>query len=92
MRSGTGPAFLDYLDEFFGDVEAPVIGPAVLEPLGQLGRGVVIQDVHVQLALVRQAGEREIAAAHIADAGVVKIVAETKGRAWRAASGGERAW
>jgi hypothetical protein len=35
----------------------------ILEPLGQLSGGIVVEDVHVQLALVRQAREGEIAAA-----------------------------
>ena len=75
---GPGPAFFDDLDEFFGDVDAPVIAPAVLEPLGQLSGGVVVEDVHVQLALMRQAGEGEVAAAQVADAGVVKVVPEAE--------------
>jgi hypothetical protein len=44
---GSGPALFDHLNKFLGDIEAPVVGPAVLEPLGQLGSGVVIENVHV---------------------------------------------
>jgi hypothetical protein len=38
----------------------------------------VVEDVHVQLALVRQAREGKIAAAQIADAGVVEVVPEAE--------------
>ena len=55
------PTFVDHLDEFLGDVHAPLIAPAVLEPLFELQGGVVVEDVHIELALVGQAGEREVA-------------------------------
>ncbi len=62
-RLFTRPAFLDDLDQFIGDVDAPAVAPAILEPLGELLRGVVIEHIDVQFALLGQAGKREVAAA-----------------------------
>ena len=55
------PTFVDHLDELLGDVHAPLVAPAVLEPLLEFQGGVVVEDVHIELALVGQAGEREVA-------------------------------
>jgi len=38
----------------------------------------VVEDVHIELALMREPGEREVAAAEIADDGVDRIGAEKK--------------
>ena len=70
------PTLVDDLDQFFGDVDAQPVVPAVLEPLGQLVAGVVVQHVDVEFALLGQAGEGEVAAAQVADLGVDRVLAE----------------
>lgn len=47
------PTLFDDLNEFFGDVQAPVVIPAAFEPTGQLLRGVMVEHVHIQFALLR---------------------------------------
>jgi hypothetical protein len=42
-----GPALLDDLQQFLRDVDAPPVVPAILEPLGELLAGVLIDDVDV---------------------------------------------
>ena len=58
----TRPALFDDLDQLGGDVDAPAIVPAVFEPLGEFLRRIVIQDVDVELSLMREARERQVAA------------------------------
>ena len=70
------PAFLDDLDQLVGDVDAPAVVPAVLEPVGKLCRGVVIEHIDVQLALLGQPGESEVAAAQKAGDRVDRIWSE----------------
>ena len=67
------PAFVDDLGQFLRDIEAPAIVPAVVEPRLQLLAGVVVEDIDVQLALARQPGEGEVAAAHKAGDGIIGI-------------------
>ena len=42
---GTRPTFLDDLNQFLRDVQTPTVGPTIIKPLGELGRGVVIKDI-----------------------------------------------
>src|SRR5690606_30760226 len=46
-RFRASPALLDYLHEVVGDVNAPPVGPALLEPVGELSTGIVVDDVDV---------------------------------------------
>ena len=46
------PAFFDYLNQLFGDINTPAIPPAVLEPCCELGCGVMVEDVDVLLTLI----------------------------------------
>jgi hypothetical protein len=48
-------------------VDTASVSPSVFEPRRQLVAGVVIGDIDVQFALLRQSGEREITAAEEAD-------------------------
>ena len=66
-RLFTGPAFLDHLHEIGGDVDAPAVFPSVLEPPRKLLARVDVQHVDVQLALLGEPGQSEIAAAQITD-------------------------
>jgi len=75
---GPGPAFVNDLDEFPGDVHAPSVGPAIVEPLLKFPGGVLIEDVHVEFTLIGQAGEGEVAGAEKASDGVVGIGAEAE--------------
>ena len=50
--------------------------PPILEPLLELHRGVLVEHVHVQLALCRQTGEGQVAASQVTDDGVDGIVAK----------------
>src|SRR3989304_7395268 len=63
------PAFLDDLRKLIGDIHAPAIVPAVLEPGGELLTSILIHHVHVKFALLAPAGERQIAAAEVSDRG-----------------------
>src|SRR6185369_4422051 len=71
-----GPALVDGLQELLGDVEAEAVVPALLEPAGELGARVVIQHVYVELPLLDEAGEGEIAASYEADRGTDGVGAE----------------
>lgn len=72
----TSPAFFDDLCKFRGNVDAPAIFPAVLEPLGQLVASVVIEHVNIQLTLAGQTSEGQIAAAKVANSGIDGIWSE----------------
>ena len=67
------PTRVDDLRQFVRDVHAPAVGPACLEPAGQLPTGVVVQHVDVEFALPRQAGLGQVAAAQIADGRVDRV-------------------
>src|ERR1700674_1999746 len=56
------PTVIDDLDQFIRDVEAPLIAPAILEPLLQLVAGVLIEDIDIQFSLLRKTGEGQVAA------------------------------
>ena len=70
------PAFLDNIDQFFGDIHTPTVSPSIFEPLCQLLAGVVIQYVHVQLALLGKSRERQIATSQVTDGWVDGIGTE----------------
>ena len=72
------PTFVNHLDEFLGDVHAPFVAPAVLEPLFELGGGVVVENVHVKFALVGQTCEREIAGAKKSGDRIIGVGAVTE--------------
>ncbi len=72
------PTGVDDLDKFFGDVDAEAVVPAVLKPLGELVAGIVVEHVDVEFALLRQAGERQVAAAQVADGWVQRVGAEVQ--------------
>ena len=55
------------LYQFLRDVDAESVGPAVLEPLGELVARIVVENVDVEFSLLGQAGERQIAAAEVSD-------------------------
>lgn len=67
------PAAINDLSEFVRDVDAPDVSPAILKPDLELVACIVIEHVYVQLALLRQAGESQIAASDKADAGVIGV-------------------
>ena len=75
---GTRPTFIDDLNEFLRNIDAPPVIPTILEPLGELGGGIVIEDIHVQFALVGEAGQREIAGAEKSRYRIIRVGAETK--------------
>jgi hypothetical protein len=72
------PAFVNDLDEFLGDVHAPAVVPAVVEPLFEFLRGVVVEHVHVEFALLGEAGEGEVAGAEEGGDGVVGVGAKAE--------------
>lgn len=69
------PALVYDVRELLRDVHAPAVIPAILEPLGQLAGGVVVENIHVQLALVSEAGRGEIGASNETDRWQVRVVA-----------------
>ena len=50
-RNHTRPTLLDDLDQLFGDIDAPLVIPPILEPFGQLECGIMVHHIDVQLAL-----------------------------------------
>src|SRR5262249_17761228 len=73
QRLLAGPALLDDLQEFRRDVETPAIVPAVLKPPCELGARVLFDDVDVELALLCESRECQVAAAEKADRGGNRI-------------------
>ena len=67
------PTLLDDLQQFFRDIDAPAVQPAILEPARKFLAGVLIEDIDVQFTLFVKAGERQVAAAQKADDGAVGI-------------------
>ncbi len=67
------PAIVDDLGKFFRDVDAPNIVPLILEPFLQFVAGVVVEYIDVQLTLLTQSCESEVAAAHESDGGIIWI-------------------
>ena len=57
----TGPAFLNDLNQLFGDVDTPAVVPAALEPGRQLHSSIFLDHIHVQLTLIAEAGAGQIA-------------------------------
>ena len=58
IRRGTfrsRPTFVNHLNEFLGDVNAPAVFPAILEPVRQFLRRVMVEHVYVKFALIGQA-------------------------------------
>ena len=72
-RFRSRPTGLDDVREFLGDVNAPTVAPAVLKPPSQFRAGVVVEHVHVQFALVRQARQGQVAAAEEPDCRIHRI-------------------
>lgn len=75
---GPSPAFVDDLDEFLGDVDAPLVVPAVVEPLFQFLRGIMVEDIHIEFALFGKTGEREVAGAEKAGDRIIRVSAEAQ--------------
>ena len=69
------PTGVDDGGQFLGDVDTPALMPAVLEPVGQFGAGIMVQDIDVQLPLAGEPGHGEVAAADEAGHGVVGVPA-----------------
>ena len=57
-----GPAFVDDVRKFIGDVDTPAVAPAILEPIHQLVAGVVLKYIDIQLALPGESGNGKVAA------------------------------
>ena len=47
-----GPAFVDDGRQLLGDIDAPAVVPAVIEPRGQLVACIVLQHINVEFALL----------------------------------------
>ena len=60
------PTIVNDIDKLGRDVVAEVIRPTVLEPAGELLAGIVVEHIDIQLALLREARQRQVAAAEIA--------------------------
>ena len=75
-QGGPRPTGVDDGHQFLGDIEAESVVPPLLEPPGELGAGIVIQDIDVEFALPGEAGQGQVTAAEIADCGIEGIVAK----------------
>ena len=62
-QSLASPAFLNDLNQFLGDVEAEAIIPAIIEPLREFLRGIVIKNVNIEFPLSRKPRHCQVAAA-----------------------------
>ena len=72
------PALLDDIDQVVRNVDAPAVMPAFVEPGLQLGAGILVGELGVQLALALQAGQGEVAAAEESQGRRIVIVAADK--------------
>ena len=72
----TRPAGLDDGGQISRHIQGPALAPTCVEPLGELLCAEMIQHINIELAMARQTGEREVAAADEAGDGVVGIVAK----------------
>ena len=72
------PTFVNHLDEFLGDVHAPMVFPAIFKPACEFFGGVVVEDIHVEFALMRQTRKREIARTEKPRDGIVGVGAEAE--------------
>ena len=61
-----------------GDVNAPAVIPAILEPAGEFLGGIVVKDINVKFALIGQASQSEVAGAEKPRNGVVGVGPETE--------------
>ena len=66
------------MNEFVCDVNAPLVAPAIVEPVGELRGRVEIEHIHVEFALLGKAREREIAGAEKAGDRIVRVGAKAK--------------
>lgn len=66
-------ARIDDFSELLGNVDAPCVIPLAFKPSLQLVAGVLVENIHVQITLIAQARERQIAASHEADAWVIGV-------------------
>jgi hypothetical protein len=63
----TRPTVFDNLRQLVGEVDGAEVVPAVVEPLEQFLGGVLLDDIHIQFALLRQPCQSQVAAADEAD-------------------------
>ena len=75
---GPRPTLINDVGKFVGNIETPAVRPAVVKPLGEFVRRVVIKHVHVQFTLRAQTGKCEVAAAEKTGDGVVGVGAEAE--------------
>jgi hypothetical protein len=71
-----GPIGSAKFRQLFRYVDAPAVFPAFLEPACELLAGVMVENIDVQLALLAESGEGQIAAAEVADDGGDRVSAE----------------
>ena len=87
-RDFARPAFFDDLHQLGGNVHAPFVVPRSSNHLVEFLRGVMVKHIHVQFALIRQAGKSEIAAAEITDDRADRGRDGSTGKVWREVYGG----
>ncbi len=75
-RCLTRPTGVDDVGQLVGDVERKAVVPPIIEPGFQLSRRIVLQHIHVELALHIQPGKGQIAAAHKARDRVIEVRAK----------------
>src|SRR2546428_11870693 len=61
------PALLNDLDKLSGNVDAPFVVPLCVKPSGEFLSRVAVEHIDIEFPLVRQPGERQVAAAQIPD-------------------------
>lgn len=72
------PAFLNDLNQLLCDINAPAVLPAILKPLGQFLRGVLIEHIDVEFTLFGKTRKRQIARSQKSRDRIVRILPEAK--------------
>src|SRR5207244_1273738 len=68
------PALFDHLDQLVADVNRPAVVPPILEPSGELLRGVVLQDVYVEFTLARETWKGQVATAKKSCPRIIRVI------------------
>src|SRR5207253_245678 len=69
------PTLIYCVGQVRADIETPLVSPAVIKPFLQLVAGIVVENVDIQLTLLDQARQSEVAASKKADCRVVHVLA-----------------
>lgn len=75
---GARPTLLNQLSERIGQIESQFVLPALIEPLLEFLRGILLDHIHIEFPLLGKSRKGEVTAAHKADERSYGIVAPHK--------------